>query len=47
MDNAEVREVAGVSAALGACVVAVGHGAALHDEGTGVAVHVHRVDARV
>ena len=47
MINAEVCEVGSVSAALGARVVAVGHGAAFHDEGAGVAVHVGRVDARV
>ena len=47
MINAEVCEVGRVSAALWAGVVTVGHGAALHDEGAGVAVHVGRVDARV
>ena len=45
--NAEVCEVGRVSAALGAGVVTVGHGAALHDKGAGVAVHVGRVHARV
>ena len=47
MINAEVCEVGGVSAALGAGVVTVGHGAALHDEGAGVTVHVGGVDTRV
>ena len=45
--NAGVCEVGRVSAALGAGVVTVGHGAALHDEGARVAIHVGRVDARV
>ena len=45
--NAKVCEMGRVSAALGARVVTVGHRAALHDEGAGVAVHVGRVDARV
>ena len=47
MINAKVCQVRGVSAALGTRVVTVGHGAALHDQGAGVAVHVGRVDARV
>ena len=47
MINAEVCEVGSVSAALGARVVTVGHGAALHDKSARVAIHVGRVDARV
>ena len=34
-------------ATVGTGVVTVGHGAALHDEGARVAVHVGRVDALV
>ena len=45
--NAGVSEVGRVSAALWAGLVTVGHGASLHDQGAGLAIHVGRVDARV
>ena len=47
MINAGVCKVGRVSAALWAGLVTVGHGAALHYEGAGLAIHVGRVDARV
>ena len=47
MINAGVCKVGRVSAALWAGLVTVGHGASLHDQGAGLAIHVGRVDARV